>query len=151
MLICSGNIGRSPMAAALLEWLLEQEGMGQHHVSSAGTTAIARLPATEAATAAAARMGLDLSHHRARQVDRPTLESADLILCMTGEQREALMQMAPSAEEKVMLLGSLAPDLRGEEDIDDPVGTGPGVHYQCLRKMEKALRRLVGHLKAGTI
>lgn len=135
------------MAAALLERLLEEEGISECCVSSAGTIATPNLPATEAAISAATRMMLDIGRHRSRQVGREMLESSDLVLCMTGDHREALTQMAPSAEERIVLLGSLAAGDAAEEEIEDPIGAGPEVHYQCLRKMERHLRQLVKRLK----
>ena len=68
LLLCTGNICRSPMAEALLRHRAEQEGLDLT-VSSAGILFDDR-PATEEAVDAMARLGIDLSSHRSRVVRR---------------------------------------------------------------------------------
>ena len=63
----------------------------------------------------AGRRGIDLREHRAQQVTREMIEDADLILTMTWDQREAVLQLVPQAQGKVFTLKEMdpGPDLKG--------------------------------------
>jgi protein-tyrosine phosphatase len=85
-------------------------------VRSAGTWARPGLPATEEAEEVGASRGIDISEHRSAPFTPDLAEWADLILTMTGEQREEVLDAAPGAgsrtftlKELVALLGGLPP------------------------------------------
>jgi protein-tyrosine-phosphatase len=103
-------------------------------VSSAGTWTPADLPAHPKAMDAAAKLGLDLSAHRTREVDAALLAAADLIVVMEHGHKEALETEFPTVRGRVVLLGFLA-NIPGSE-IPDPAldnFTHPGetAHMIC--------------------
>src|SRR3989442_8878821 len=87
LLVCTGNICRSPLAAALLTRALAERGFEGIDVSSAGTGAWDGAPASEGAYLVGLERGLDLSGHRARLLTRELVEAADLILTMARHHR----------------------------------------------------------------
>lgn len=112
LVLCVGNICRSPVAAALL-----QANLADKTVASAGLGALVGHEADATAAGLAKQVGLDLSEHRARQVDRDMLRKADLILVMSEGQRAQVRALEPTVAGKTMLLAHWLP---GKPDIPDP-------------------------------
>lgn len=108
LIVCTANVCRSPMAAALLVRHLEARHLDAI-VSSAGTRAGVVLSDPDA-IATMARRGLDISGHRPRQVDRPIIDDdgADLIITMTREQLRSIAVMAPGSLRRAFTVRELA-------------------------------------------
>ena len=86
LLVCIGNICRSPMAAAMLKNALgEQSGVS---LASAGFGAMVGHPADDHAIALMAERGLDISGRRARQLEPALIKAADLVLIMESSQKQ---------------------------------------------------------------
>lgn len=113
MTVCVGNICRSPVAEAFL-----RRAFPERKVWSAGLAAVVGAPADETAAALASRSGLDLSTHRAQQVQTWMCTQADLILVMESSHKAALEERFPFARGKVRRLGDHGPT--GPFEIDDP-------------------------------
>ena len=127
LVVCTGNICRSPMAAGLLQQRLAAEGLaGQYQVQSAGTWAVVGRPAAAYAQQVMAGRGIDISAHRARDIDAAMVAEADLILVMTEAHREALLAEFPEARTKTFLLSEMV-DQR--YDIADPYGSSM-MHFE---------------------
>lgn len=122
LFVCTGNICRSPMAAALFSAQLARRAAAAGHewtVVSAGTWAAHGLPAAPHALAVMAAKGIDLTPHRSRILTEASLNAADLVLVMTASHREAILAEFPSAAGKVYLLSQMT----GQTfDIHDPYG-----------------------------
>ncbi len=126
LFVCTANICRSPVAEALFAfWLRSQAVSGDWRVESAGTWAEPGAPASTYSRQVLAGLGLDLSSHRARRVDRAMIEAAALVLCMTQSQREAMQAEFPDLAGRVQLLSAMAGP---PHDIADPYG-GPRQGY----------------------
>lgn len=110
LVLCIGNICRSPIAEALLR----QQFPGKA-VWSAGMDALVGKPADAESVAVAARHGLELSAHRAQQLASWMCQKAELILVMEQGQRAELEQRYLWARGKVFRLGEW-----GAFDIADP-------------------------------
>ena len=124
--VCTANICRSPVAAALFaDWLRQQPDAAAWQVSSAGTWADEGAPASTYSSEVLATLGLDLSQHRSRRVDRAMVAAADLVLCMTRSQREAMWADFPEFAGRIQLLSAMAGPAY---DIADPYG-GPREGY----------------------
>src|SRR5256885_17119351 len=86
LFVCTGNICRSPLAAALLERALKERGIDVT-VTSAGTGAWDGAPASEGAYLVGLERGVDLSSHRARLLTREPVENAGLVLTNAPHHR----------------------------------------------------------------
>lgn len=115
LVLCTGNICRSPVAAAML-----QQGVAGIEVASAGLAA--GTGGAEPRMAALAKAdGYDLSQHQARPVDRHLLADADLVLVMSAKQRQMIARSWPEMLGKTLLFGMWRTDKPvNERDIPDP-------------------------------
>ncbi len=152
LLVCTGNLCRSPMAEVLLRRKLAREGLDKEGwtVESAGTWAQPGQPASGYAIQVMAERELDLSAHRSKPIDRPMMEKADLVLVMTRHHAEALRSEFPDLKDKVWLLSQMDGDRI--YDVNDPYG-GSLIEYQyCATELEEliegGLERMRALLKA---
>jgi len=112
LFVCTGNICRSPMAAAIARDLLARSGRTDIHVASAGTYALTGNGATSDAIVTAEAHGLDLDGHRAQQLTRELAAEADLVVGMKLEHAEEARRLG--ARRTITL----------EREIRDPYGRG---------------------------
>lgn len=120
LFVCTGNLCRSPMAAALLRARLTQdEARRDWQVGSAGVWAAEGRPASAYAIEEMAQRGIDLRTHRSRSVTHELVAGADLVLAMTRSHVEALRTAFPEHAHKVHLLSEM---IGQEYDIYDPYG-----------------------------
>lgn len=116
LVVCTGNICRSPMVEALLK-----ASLPNHTIESAGT-AVAKSRLTNArahkySQQVCTENGLDLSSHTARQLSPELCSQFDLVLVMSHEQVEEVAHLCPQSRSKTMLLGHWI----GQGDIADPI------------------------------
>lgn len=124
LLVCTGNICRSPLAEALLESRSRRLGLPVA-AGSAGTWAHRGNPATPDAVIAAREVGLEIEAHRARPLSESLVRRADLVLGLTLEHREEVVGLLPEAagrtftvKELAALLGRLpAPQPHADRDV----------------------------------
>lgn len=115
LVVCTGNICRSPVAAAML-----QQGLVDIEVVSAGLAA-GQGGADPRIVALAQADGYDISQHQAQPVDRNLLASADLVLVMSAKQRQLIARTWPDMLSKTLLFGMWRTDKpMNERDIPDP-------------------------------
>lgn len=114
LIVCVGNICRSPMAEAVLRAHLG----GDAYVRSAGLAARVGAGVYPMAAELLKENGLGLDCHCARQVDLRMLAEADLILAMEHRQLRALTAIAPPLRDRMHLLGRW----KGMREIRDPCG-----------------------------
>lgn len=140
LIVCTGNICRSPMAEALMRRQMDESGRTVQ-VRSAGVGALEDQPADPPTQALMRARGIDLSAHRARQVTPALARWADLILVMESYQREALLDIDPTARGKTYLLGHWA----GKE-VPDPYRQPEKLYNQALELIEEGLGTWRGKL-----
>lgn len=129
LVVCTGNICRSPMAAALLRARLERdEERRDWRVISAGTWASAGRPASAYAIAEMTDRGIDIRGHRSRAVTERMMDQADLVLVMTDSHVEALSAAFRDQAHKVHKLSQMG---GGGHDISDPYG-GTRLEYSYI-------------------
>ncbi len=134
LIVCTGNLCRSPMAMALLRARLGRDEVRRDwQVESAGTWAAEGRPASAFAIEEMARRGLDLSTHRAHRVTTELVAEADLVLVMETNHAEALKLAFPEHAHKVYLLSEM---VGKRYDIDDPYGGTREEHAAIARELE---------------
>lgn len=108
LLVCTGNICRSPMAEGFLGNALERRlGEAAPLVSSAGVIGRDGQTAVPEAVRAGAERGADISSHVVRRLLPEHVESADLVLGMAAEHRDEIMRAVPAAAPKTFTLKQL--------------------------------------------
>lgn len=115
LVVCAGNICRSPMAEGLLRQALSAHGQTEIDVSSAGLCALVDYPADKRARELMGDHGIDISAHRARQLTMELSRVANLIVVMENQQKRLVETMDPSARGKVYRLGQWR-----DRDVPDP-------------------------------
>lgn len=139
LVVCTGNICRSPVGEALL-----RRELAHCRVESAGLGALVGQGVEPRARRLAEADGLDVSGHVARQLNAPMVRAADLILVMSESQRLAIAEHYPTATGKVMRFGHwLAP---GGADVSDPYRGSDelfaAVHARLVEAADGWVRRL---------
>lgn len=145
LVVCHGNICRSPFAAALLRQALGPVGV---RVDSAGFVRPER-PAPPEAVAAAARRGVDLAGHRSRLLTPDLARAADLIVVMDPVQQRHVRERFGRAARDLIVLGDLdpAPPEGGRvRTIVDPIGQGSAVFETSYARIERCVAGVVSVL-----
>lgn len=132
LVVCTGNVCRSPMAEGLLRARFARLGRGS--VESAGIAALVGRPAEPYAVEAVARRGVDISGHRARQLTPELLAAADVVLVMEDGQRHHLERLSRSARGRVHRIGRV-----GGYDVPDPYRGPPAAFDEALALIERGL------------
>jgi protein-tyrosine phosphatase len=102
LVVCVGNICRSPMA----QYLIDREISGVT-VLSAGLDAVVGSAPDPAAIHVASESGLNIAAHRAQQLNVSLVSGVDLILAMEAAQKHEIMRRHPGASGKVFRLGEI--------------------------------------------
>jgi protein-tyrosine phosphatase len=133
LVLCQGNICRSPYAAAVLEELLRDRGI---QVGSAGFLPPGR-PAPPHAIAVARARGVDLGWHRSRAITPPMLRAADLVIVMEPAQRTRLRHEFGIPDARILVLGDLDPGATELRGITDPWDHPREVFEQVYARIER--------------
>jgi protein-tyrosine-phosphatase len=120
LVVCTGNVCRSPMAAAILRRLLAGRGVEGVDVLSAGTAPWDGAPASEGSYLVSLEHGLDLSGHRARQLTTDLVDDADLVFAMGAHHVERVAELGGGG--KAHLLGAYAGESGDAAEVADPFG-----------------------------
>lgn len=143
LVLCHGNICRSPYAEVLLAELLPGA-----EVRSAGLEAADGHDADEAAARAAVRAGHSLQGHRSHPLDDADLEWAHLVLVMGGGQWAEVVRRSPWAKPKLRMLGDFLPE--PPHLVKDPWGQPDAVFDEIFARVAEAVRRLAGRIEGDT-
>lgn len=148
IVVCTANVCRSPMAAALLQHALAAETgpLQGCRVVSAGVVARAGDPVTPHSVAALRKVGLDIAGHRSRPLTQAMMDGALAVLCMTEGHREMIRLRAEPVPRHLYLFREFI-EATPEREIGDPFG-GPAGLYEAVRdEMVEAIPGLVRRLR----
>lgn len=152
LMVCMGNICRSPSAEGVFRHLLRQAGLEEQvQVDSAGTHSWHAGEAPDPRSiAAAARRGYDLSALRARAVVAEDFQRFDLILAMDQDNLQHLQHMQarllnPRAHLALVLHYST---VYPGQAVPDPYYGGKAGFEAVLDRLEDACTGLIGQLRA---
>lgn len=144
LMVCTGNICRSPTADGVMRHMLAQAQLTDHvEVDSAGTMDyhVGEAP-DRRAQMHAQRRGYDLSALRAREVRARDYHDFDLILAMDHSHLQVLQrQCPPELRHKVQLFLSYAQQF-SEREVPDPYYGGADGFEHVLDLVEDACRQL---------
>lgn len=174
LVVCLGNICRSPLAERLLRHRLEVLGHGEFvPVVSAGLDAPTGAPMDPLAAAELTRLGGDATGFSSLRLSAESVEAADLVLTATRGLRARTVAMQPRALRRVFTLREFAAlcerDLAPgpnqhlgrfvseaarrrhavaqlELDLVDPIGQPRAVHREVADRIDRHLAAIVGRL-----
>lgn len=135
LVLCHGNICRSPFAAVLLAARLPQL-----EVRSGGLQAANGDPADATAARCAQRRGISLAAHRSARVNAESLGWADLVLVMQGSHVAEIERAWPQFGPRVRLLGDFLAD--PPYLLPDPWGKEEAVFERVFTRLADAVERL---------
>jgi protein-tyrosine phosphatase len=169
LIVCTGNICRSPMASAFLRQRFEARQL-DISVTSAGTRTQGK-PAVEEVVELMKSIDLDISEHRSQLVTKQMIGDADLILCMAREHLREVVLIDSDAYPRTFTLKELVrlgqeagrrpaelsiPDwlrklddgqptigFAGLDDIEDPVGRRFATYRRVCDEIEVLCDELV--------
>lgn len=107
LVVCTGNICRSPMAVGLLRDRLHSAGYDDVVVESAGIYGLHESPATPYARQVMRDRHIDISDHRSRQLTKEMVQHADIILVMEQYHRWFISSQAKEHKDKLMMMSQL--------------------------------------------
>lgn len=175
LVVCIGNVCRSPLAERLLrERLREQLGELSEAVvvESAGTRALAGRPMDAMAAQELGRLGLTNEDFRARQLTERMANDAGLVLTATKELRSRVLEDAPGALRRAFTITEFAALVEGvsadsprelvadaaqrrslaqveDYDVPDPIGAGPDVHRKAADLVDASVTPIATAIAAA--
>lgn len=150
LMVCLGNICRSPMAQGILENKAAEKGLNIT-VDSAGTSDyhIDQEP-DHRAIAKAKEYGIDISHYRGRQIDVADFKTFDRILVMDASNYENTLLVAESDDDKSkveMILNLSNPN--SNISVPDPYFGGEEGFENVYRLLDSACDVLIEQIENG--
>jgi low molecular weight protein-tyrosine phosphatase len=150
LVVCTGNICRSPTGEGVLRHLVEKRGLSDRvRVASAGTHDYhVGEPPDSRTLKHAAKRGYDFSSQRAALVSERDFHDFDYILAMDRGHLRILRGMQPQgAKAKVGLFLEASGKWKGE-DVPDPYYGGVAEFEQVLDMVEEAGERWMDRIQA---
>ncbi len=138
LVVCIGNICRSPMAMGLLN-----QSLPDLTVRSAGLHAMPGAPAHPLAIAVCSDAGIDLSGHRAQRLTGRDVARADLVLTMSDAQKHWIQLRYPQCSGRVHRLGE-----RTGCNIPDPHGRPHEAFVQAFSRIRDGVHDWVPLIRA---
>lgn len=137
LVVCVGNICRSPMAEALLKHRFPEK-----NIDSAGVGALVGHGADPAAIKIMEKQNIDITDHIAKQIDESLALKADLIFTMSDSQNKWIEERWPFCRGKTFKLGHWS-----DNDIADPykheLRAFETAYYDIIKGLDEWQEKLV--------
>lgn len=147
IVVCTANVCRSPMAAALLRHAIDKEAdLEGLSVVSAGIAAYPGDPPSTNSVHALKKVGIDLGHHLSRPLYQEDVRRAFAILTMTEAHLEAIRSGFRDLPPHLIRFLAFAPD--GDEDVPDPFGLDLAEYENCRDRFVEGIPGLIRFLKS---
>jgi protein-tyrosine-phosphatase len=152
LVVCHGNIFRSPMFEHLLRRELARAGDTERYVMSGGLHAHDGGNAHPNAIKIATEFGIDLAAQRARAITPALIDASDLVIAMDFVNEAELLACHPTAKGKILVIGDLVGG-DGGVPVADPYGRELDVvrrRYVDLANRATALGDWLAHRPAAS-
>lgn len=151
LIVCTANICRSPMAAALLRHFLagQDEPLRSLPVVSAGIAARNDAPPSDHAVTAIKKVGLDLTPCLSHPLTQELLDGALAVFCMTEAHRAMIQLQFERVPRHLYLFRQFLPP-PVDPEVDDPYGGPLSVYETCRDNLVEAVPSIVNFLKTIT-
>jgi protein-tyrosine-phosphatase len=168
LVLCTGNAARSVMAGFMLEHLAATHGAKDLHLLTAGTHTIDGQPMGRRTRTALLGVpdlaGVELRHHRSRQVLGPDLAGAELVVVMEADHVRFVRRRYPEAADRTATIRRLCADLApappdlaarlsalkladaplfDADDVSDPAGGDEATYVACVDELWPLCQQLI--------
>jgi protein-tyrosine phosphatase len=150
LMVCLGNICRSPTAEGVLRARLDEAGLGGRARVDSAATGNSHIghPPDERAIACAAKHGIDISALRARRLALEDFDEFDTILCADRTiLHEARIRKPRTSHAQVELL--LEWSGVGKKDVPDPYYGNARDFEQAFKLVDAAAQGIVERIRQG--
>ena len=130
MFICSGNTCRSPLAEGLFKKYLNDNNINDIEVGSAGVGVFPGDEVSINSILVAGSRGIDISSHRARNINPEHIMTTDLFFCMSDSHKQVLLRHCD--ESKIVVL-----------NVADPYGRPLEVYEECAKQLESKFPEII--------
>jgi protein-tyrosine phosphatase len=137
--VCTGNTCRSPMAEALMKNKIQQSEL-DITVDSCGTNVYESEPVNHKAVEALKTIGINCFIHASRQINKSDLETADVVLTMTQQQKYSITKVYGDYKYKVFTINEYARD--SKDDVTDPYGKSQIFYNFCVNELNTLIEEL---------
>lgn len=138
MFICSGNTCRSPLAEGLFKKYLQENNITNVEVGSAGVGAFPGDAVSINSILVAGNRGVDISEHRARNINPEHLLTTDLFFCMSESHKQVLLRHCD--EDKIVVL-----------NVPDPYGRPIEIYEECAKQLESKFHEILERIQNTVI
>jgi len=149
LIVCTANVCRSPLGEAILKKMVSAAGLNSLiEVQSCGIWGMDGQKTSSLTEQVAKENELDLSRHQSRSIRPEIMKQADLILCMTPQHQQELIQFFPSQEKKIFTLKGFM-KVKGKSDtaVDDPIGMSLSFYRRIFREIEFEMHRIFPEIR----
>jgi protein-tyrosine phosphatase len=143
LFLCTGDTCRGPMAQGYMKEVLNQKGIKNIEVRTAGVMTIAGLIPTPEASQVMKNAEVDIANHRSTPLTPELIRRSDLILGMTPFHVQFAVRMAEDAKGKTYLLKEFAASDMKNYQITDPMGATLEVYKRVYREMKLAIDKMI--------
>ncbi|SJZ48300.1 low molecular weight protein arginine phosphatase [Selenihalanaerobacter shriftii] len=158
LFVCTGNTCRSSMAEYIFNHLANNE---KYEVESAGISAIEGATVSAQAEQVMGEKGIDISDHEAQKINEELIEEVDLILTMTHQHKNSILNMVPESRRKIFTLKEFVENTEKLEETTEELQKlysqinqtrenfleENGVKIERLRKRHKELMQEIGEVE----
>ena len=150
LIVCTANICRSPVVAALLKQRLDEKGYSDWQVDSAGTWAVLSRGAANFSIQLMAEQGIDISHHHAKMINEAMIAQSDLVLCMELGHVEALQIEFNAYKNKIFALSEMAGKKYSVKDpYGNPIDDYRDMVAEVTRFLDAGFERIIALAEAN--
>ena len=153
LFVCTGNTCRSAMAEGVFKNVLEERTKGNSKIDviSAGISALPGISPTFEAISVMFEQSIDISRHKAIQVQEDLLKKADLILVMSNTHKDYILRKFPFVWNKVFLLKEYAQkdeikNIQSKDEnykVVDPLGRPIEFYRIIARELKENLEKVL--------
>jgi protein-tyrosine phosphatase len=168
LVLCTGNAARSVMAGFMVQHLAAAHGGKDLHLITAGTHTIDGQPMglrTRTALLGVPELaGVELRHHRSRQVHGADLAGAELVVVMEADHVRFVRRRYPEAADRTATIRRLCADLApappdlaarlsdlkladaplsDADDVSDPAGGDEATYAACVAELWPLCQQLI--------